>query len=116
MTTDDHPVDQRPGVLSGHGGESGLERQTELLHQLGIDGVSRTHHLAAQLHQPAVGQRCLRHATPNPLSSLEHQDVRTRADQVPCRGQPGQPRAEHHRIKAHPVRLLHRLGSRHAVW
>jgi hypothetical protein len=112
-TADDHPVDEGPGVLTGHRRERRLQCQVQLGHELGVGSVSGTDHLAAQLHEPAIGQAGLRHPTADPISGLEHQDVRTSAVQVTCRGQPRQTGAEDHRIQAHQVVSSHDAST---VW
>jgi hypothetical protein len=57
--------------------------------------VKGTDHLAAELDDPAVGQRRLPNPSAGPVARLHDEDVRARLHQIACRAEAGQPGAHH---------------------
>jgi hypothetical protein len=63
--------------------------------------VERADHLAAELHQAAVGERRLLDPTARPVARLEHEHVGTAAGELAGSGEPRQAGAQHHDVVAH---------------
>ena len=62
--------------------------------------MPRSHHLAAELHQPAVGQRRLLDPPARAVARLQHHDVRPAGREIARGRQPREPRAQHHDVVA----------------
>ena len=63
--------------------------------------MKRPDHLAAELDDPAVGQRRLLHAAAGPVARLEHDDVRAAVHQIASGAEARQARAHHHHVGFH---------------
>ena len=63
--------------------------------------VKRTDHLAAELHDAAVGERRLLHAAARPVARLEHDHVRARLHQIACGAQAREAGAHHNHVAFH---------------
>ena len=72
-------------------------------------------HLAAELRRSAVVEPELLDPTAGPIARLQHTDVSTSGCEIACRGQAGEPGAEHQDIGQAVVssrRMLPRISSR----
>ena len=60
-----------------------------------------TDHLAPELHDPAVGQRRLLHATTRAVARFEDDHVRPSGHQIARGAEAGQPGANHNHVRFH---------------
>ena len=85
---------QHPGVLARQRRERVDQREPQLVDQAAVGGVARPDHLAAELHEPAVGQLRLLDAPAGAVARLEHHDVGAAGGQVAGGRQAGEPGAQ----------------------
>ena len=87
-------------------GKDGLERQAKLLDQSAVGRLEGAGHLAAELHQAAVGHLRLHDPPTGPVAGLEHDHIGAPRLQIERRRQPGQPGSnDHHVMPRHPAPL-----------
>ena len=90
-----HAVGQEPGRFARDAREAGHDGEPELGDELAVGDVEVPDHLAAQLHQPAVGGARLLHPTPGPGAGLEDHHVGAAGRQVAGGAESGQPGPHH---------------------
>ena len=94
-------VGEQPGVLAGQVRERRDQGESELGDQAGVRRVEWPDHLAAELDQPAVGERGLLDAAAGPVAGLQDDHVGAARDQVAGGGQAGQAGAENDDVVRH---------------
>ncbi len=95
------PVGEHPGVLTGQLGKGGDDGEAEFLDKTHVRLVKRTDHLAAELHDPAVGHGRLLHPAARAVAGLEHHDVGAPLHQVACGAKAGESSAHDHDVGFH---------------
>jgi hypothetical protein len=93
-------VGEHPGVLTRQLGKGRDDREAELLGESEVRLVKRADHLAAELHDAAVGQRRLLDAPAGAVARLHHEHVRAGL-QITCRAEACEPGAHHHHVGFH---------------
>jgi hypothetical protein len=94
-------VRKHPGVLTGQLGKGGHDGESELIGKAEVRLVKRADHLAAELDDPAVGQRGLLHAATRPVACLEDDDVRAGIHQIASCAEAREASAHNHHVRFH---------------